>query len=376
VAPNATAQNNVLRVLTWQDDENLHETLIASHRAILSSRFDQAISLFIQAGVGQQLSRILAELPAPSRDRVLTAPETVRRLLYEDSTDLVFFLNSLFAEGYRIQEGEFDVPEPVWTALGDSYFPAGCGSHNMNRSSSRCWQADKVYLAPSVGLGIPVDSISPYAMRWLASISTASIPLTTSEQAAAIEKLSEAISRIKHANSQAHRLICQYTRVIAPRSHPGCLSQFSSFSSERYIGRIGLANLHADCVDLATVMDSLVHESIHSFLYIIEEAHHFLLEPKTANPVTIVSPWSGRELNLHSLLHACLVWFGLFQFWKSVLCRSTGLSGAHKQFERSRRGFDRPELDSELRKSSPYLAPWCRTMLFELVQGIRRGIYD
>jgi hypothetical protein len=119
-----------------------------------------------------------------------------------------------------------------------------------------------------------------------------------------------------------------------------------------------------------------VHESIHSFLYIIEEKYHFLADRSATGPIKVTSPWTGRVLDLHSFLHACHVWFGLWQFWgRAIHAGVFDESIARKYHDESRAGFDKPSLNEALDRASRFLSTWTRDRLFELVADVRRGVY-
>ena len=61
---------------------------------------------------------------------------------------------------------------------------------------------------------------------------------------------------------------------------------------------------------------------IHSLLYTVELDEPFILDREAVENMRIKSPWTGAELPVHSFLHACLVWFGLWQFWSLALHNS------------------------------------------------------
>lgn len=75
--------------------------------------------------------------------------------------------------------------------------------------------------------------------------------------------------------------------------------------------------------DLYETMDFLVHETIHTYLHLIEEEHgRFItndgLLQEWIGEDNIPSPWSKQVIDLSSYSHAILVWAGLSKFWKLV----------------------------------------------------------
>jgi hypothetical protein len=69
---------------------------------------------------------------------------------------------------------------------------------------------------------------------------------------------------------------------------------------------------------LEWLINALLHESIHSYLYKIERTSPFNVLKRCHLPVKIVSAWTGNELFLPSFIHACFVWFGLSNCWLNI----------------------------------------------------------
>jgi hypothetical protein len=103
---------------------------------------------------------------------------------------------------------------------------------------------------------------------------------------------------------------------------------------------MALTNIHRRDLDPAWLMDALVHESIHSLLYNVESLEPFYVSANSQVAFTAESPWTGKKLYLHSFVHACFVWFGLWSFW-SVATDSGHCRTLPTDFfrDRSRRGF-------------------------------------
>src|SRR5205085_8852570 len=73
-------------------------------------------------------------------------------------------------------------------------------------------------------------------------------------------------------------------------------------------------------------VEALVHEAIHQYLYRTElESGNFcdLSELRTYR-----SPWSGKRIPLHSLIHGSFVWFGLLGLWCQLAQTVTDLEEA------------------------------------------------
>jgi hypothetical protein len=76
-----------------------------------------------------------------------------------------------------------------------------------------------------------------------------------------------------------------------------------------------LANLLTAPWTTGAICDAIVHEAIHALVYRLEIIIPLFTDSAAAAAARAESPWSGRSLDLLSLVHACFVWFGLWTFW-------------------------------------------------------------
>jgi len=69
------------------------------------------------------------------------------------------------------------------------------------------------------------------------------------------------------------------------------------------------------------------------------------------------SPWTGSSLTLYTYLHACLIWFALYQFWKVAL-KSTLFphDKVREQFSKCRSGFEKGLLLDRVQNASPVIS--------------------
>jgi HEXXH motif-containing protein len=95
----------------------------------------------------------------------------------------------------------------------------------------------------------------------------------------------------------------------------------SSASNRELIGLCVLVNMHAPADRILVCAEALLHESIHQYLYKIERDDGNFCDLSEAR--TYRSPWTGNRIPLHSLIHACFVWYGLLSLW-SQLARRAG----------------------------------------------------
>ncbi len=90
----------------------------------------------------------------------------------------------------------------------------------------------------------------------------------------------------------------------------------SSASNRELVGLCVLTNIHAPADRVLVCAEALLHESIHQYLYKTERDEGNFCDLSEAR--TYRSPWSGNRIPLHSLIHACFVWYGLLSFWSQL----------------------------------------------------------
>jgi hypothetical protein len=84
--------------------------------------------------------------------------------------------------------------------------------------------------------------------------------------------------------------------------------------------------------------DGLVHESIHCAIDHCEFVAPILTVVQT--DAAIISPWTGRRLDLATFIHASFVWYGLVHFWTLATARHTEPTpGAREMLAIARKGF-------------------------------------
>ena len=88
-------------------------------------------------------------------------------------------------------------------------------------------------------------------------------------------------------------------------------------------------------IDYLDIAEALVHEAIHSLLYMQERCHPWVPAELYAPVPRVVSPWRGRNLALRPFLQACFVWYGILQFWGKAT--TTGTLRPHRWASRCQR---------------------------------------
>jgi hypothetical protein len=353
----------VPQVLTWHPAVALHSHVIAGHRALLEKEYEERLSLFVKAGIGTRACQMTRWLPDSSLDRFLTAPETADRLLHRPRTQFSYFLDALIAE-CRLVGNWIDSSELIWTALFDYCFPAVQDRNGiLNMVAAR-----------RLSNGIPIDLVSPQAETAYFGLPIDSIRLTESEADFAIDRLDLALHAIAKLNGPAAEMIQRYVKVIILRKHAEGEVLYSC-SYDHFPGKMGLLNAQAAGINLCRLMNAVLHEAVHSFLYVLEEGRAFFWDEDVGNKLQLQSPWSGRSLRLHSFVHACYVWFGLWQFWKLAETQKPYTSpDAQIMLERARIGFFKPEMADRIYSLSRYLTRHGK-LVIDLIDDIRRGKY-
>ncbi len=104
---------------------------------------------------------------------------------------------------------------------------------------------------------------------------------------------------------------CQLDRVMLRRCEavPGAASS----SNRDHVGVCVLTNVHLPPDRALICVEALVHESVHQYLYRMELLHGDFCD--LAAPGRHRSPWSGNRIPLHSLVHACFVYYALLGLW-------------------------------------------------------------
>jgi hypothetical protein len=294
-------------------------------------------------------------LPRERRRALLRAPQIASRLLarkegsgLECGPIARALLAELAAAGIV-----HELEEPVWTALGDRLFEA---------HSVAAWRQ------PAAGVldtHIVIDKAGPMDFTSGGQFDLTSYRAT--EAAKAERKVLQAAERLASAVPNAWQFIGDCIDVIALRRATGPDSGYSS-SSFRYNARLMLiVNAHLPTVELAFVGEHMVHEAVHSLLFMYEESERpFVTRHSEAEWIRLRSPWSGKELFLSAYIHACITWYALYWFWSGVERAGAWSKEECDRFkERARRGFDSLPVSRGLAAVREHLSPAASAMLDE-----------
>lgn len=306
-------------VLRWENHQSIldeiHTAYINQLSAALGNTLGQ-ITLQDRAS-GQLLTTLLHLLPNQSFLRLLTAPEISYRLLWKSRHRLEatakFLHNSLIAELARIGQA-VTASSCVWTALGDYQFDS---------------DGSLLFTAPQIAGMMPLDFDSPHAthldLNGQQEVTNFTRPaFSVAQKQLVLERLQVAQQGIYDTDPYIFQFVVDFTKVLILQTDPDMPESFSSGSSGQYVGRSVLANPHLAAIDVVEIAEGLVHEAIHSLLYMQEQQKSWVESNDLYGPTyRTTSPWTGNPLALRPYLQACFVWYGLLHFWSLALAKGT-----------------------------------------------------
>ncbi len=287
----------------------------------------------------------LAEAPLL---RILGAPECGWQIAHYFLAPSPRLLDEL--EGWLAVEQALLGGEPPerggWSALGDHYFADPYAAAEPDRWGLPTGPEAR-YAAPTHA-GIVLDFASPAARRPTkagaeraerAERADEPAPMSISERQLTIGRVTAALGTLA-ASPAAYAFVTSLTRVIAPRRDSARAGFYTSASQRSAIGRCALINPFGPRVSQAMIISSLVHEAIHTYLYIDEQRRPLVTDWGHASDTMVTSPWTGGALSVPTYLHACYVWHGLANLWsRPEMIRAVGEAAAQEQRMRAVAGF-------------------------------------
>lgn len=359
-------------LLTWRHEADLLDRCVA-----LRARYQGSIAAALAAalariardghdGAGRcaRLRDTVDTLAPGALTKILEAPETCFQLVKrrdQEPARLVRFLERAIGLERAAQREAVCFSGPAWSVLGDRYVP-GPSSDSLETDLERYgWLGDpsQPYRALDRD-GIVIDFFSPYAARPLAQNNfrpdfAPPIPYTNEQAATVAPRIVAAFEAIESIGGAGIGFVRAMIRTIMPR--PDAASGLFSGSSNRgHMGRVNLFNPHLDYISHHNVANSLIHESIHIMLYLIEQGGRPVEDNDVLYNDFVESPWSGRPIHLLAYIHASFVWYGLYHFWSlpEVAKQMDGLVRQH-YLNFIVRGFERGEMLARLVRFEPYI---------------------
>lgn len=330
------------RFLAWGEADSFLDMINALDYQTCQFRVHHALNEIekINSTIGAAMCTALEELPGWAAVRFAIAPAT-RRLIalwHKDPVRHVASLCQALKAEQRLS-GKVVSGEGCWTALGDFFVTNKVGDFNAPRMGN--WGPDVNVRAPRLKQLIPVDAVSPN-LNDTSSPNIAFEPHTPEEFAAVAQKLEAAMDVVDSVARASAQMIKRCVKVViavgTTENGVGSSSQYS------LPGQVLLRSSATS--PEAEIASALVHEAIHQVLFVLESGERFVNEKALpAAHMKIVSPWSGRQLKIHSYFHACFVWYGLVTFWRralsspSLAADSIGKHAMEAQLNEALRGF-------------------------------------
>jgi hypothetical protein len=173
--------------------------------------------------------------------------------------------------------------------------------------------------------GIPVDFDSGFSFPSRDANAGELRPLSPERAHLVRQRLKAALDALGQGNLVASEFVRLMIRRMAVRDEARHPEGPASCSFGELIGLVLLTNLPGERADVVWLIDALVHESIHAALFLCEAMRDSWSLDK--NPAACLrSPWSGNVLACNQYVHACFVWFGLAQLWKSWPAGAGGIA--------------------------------------------------
>jgi hypothetical protein len=260
---------------------------------------------------------VVRALPKPNQQRLLLAPRSFNLLLSssEPGPEEVGKLKKLIGMEQHLCRQGSEYQRNDWSALGDYYLPSDMETGDrLDDGLLTAWSPRQSFNAPALG-HIVLDAYSPYPDTPYPADVGEVTTITAEEIAIATKRLEESLNYIRSISRVAASTIDESVQVVTPARAPNSPEVTVALSQRTTIGRVGMINLHSDRWTVYKTSNSLVHEAIHSLIYKLELACDLYTDNAGPWRIEAVSPWTGRTLFVHSFVHACFVWFGLWKFW-------------------------------------------------------------
>lgn len=354
---------SVPEVLAWRTTAGTVDHIIEGHASLLGEAFRQMLGGPPASKAGDQLQDLVRSLPEEVITRLVSAPESCRRLRYGKDPGAEFFVESALAERQRSGAGDPIVDEGVWSALGDCWFPTHPGS------------VEAVFQAPVLSNGVVVDLVSPRGARLLRAYGRTLPSAGSVDVQTVVAKLEDALAVMGAVSPATARFFSSFVQVVIPWEDPRSPRGRASLSDTRWVGAVACANVTA--VHELHLVDMLIHESVHSLLGMVEEYEPMISDLDAVGAVRVASPWTGTPLHPRNFLHASFVWFALRQFWRTASGRGIAEeTRVDRLLNQAGSGFHSPVLWESLSEVAAHLSPPAAQTIPAFFDAVTTGAYD
>jgi hypothetical protein len=339
--------------LTWAPEhrDNMMALYDAYH-ATVCRYLGHVLATFRRADhqEGLRAERALCELEDIQFSWIVRAPSTAQAVFcrpHDLDWCAAHLLRSVAAE--RVRSGAPPTAnEENWSASGDLAVYLGRGFKGVLPENQTGY-----YTTAGIFTDCPLDFRSPHALgihvsgnypqlSYEASSDRVAAGNTdfysTDEETELASVLRDVLARIDVVSPHVGWMTRTFTLSLVVRRN--CREPWLvSGSDGQFTGRTTLVNPLG--VSKSVLADALVHEAIHSILYMQER-----MEPWVNNEdvffgegYSAVSPWSGRTLTPRQFMQACFVWRGLYAFWMTATSDIFDDVDVMRQRAQARKGF-------------------------------------
>jgi hypothetical protein len=345
---------NICNLFRWDNASEVPKKWSINYGNILHNAFMEVIT---KNDDDILLLDAYSMLAKDDKEAFLRSPQVASQVLKEksrknnewNSGQISSFLLAALARNNVISE----LPFPVWTALGDQYLEPQKPEHWNKAPDSFLGELDVV---------LDVESFTDFSCEATGNL----VHLDKVEICSATSKLNSAVNLISRTSANALSFWAQCVDVVALRKTECKSSKLSSSSFFRNARLSLISNSHLECVDTELMADALIHEAIHSLLFMYEEIDMPFVNPTSElKDALIVSPWTGNSISLPSYVHACVVWYGLYWFWNTET--SCGIPERRNYLKnRAKAGFFHKPFSTGLHSYTSILSPAILELLTEI----------
>lgn len=330
---------DLVGTLKWSTELGIAGSWKAEYLAALEQRFARLCSL---DEAGTELSKAFELLSARQRDEILSYPFIADRLGRTQAASRRQTVQALADATIDILSGKLLLPTSLRLCL------------------------------PAVGSDLIVDFDTPLQIAKRGDADPGLKPVTPSQCDPIRAKLHEAMEILAHHAVTALRFTSSFIYLLCIREEAGDRAAFSSVSFGCYPGLALLSNCHSPDVGAHKLADALVHEAIHSALFLFETTKHPLLTGQPPAHLLLQSPWTGRQLSVDSYVQACFVWYGLAHLWKQMTSGADEIGEAATFLRQAQGGFRLAPVSGQNRAAlSEFCAPDTFHCLQELESELR-----
>jgi hypothetical protein len=315
-------------LLRWQSTADLDgacEALRLRHQSIVGEAIGRLLAT-LATGNSTTVERVsqvrigFDSLCSKALERILEAPETCYRVLRSPAASALQFLEDAITMERRRLGTPIAPLRGLWSATGDMYVPpqpAGSQSHVTNVG----WLTDPAIPFQAATFDdIVIDFHSPSAARKLEQNNyrpdfAPPMPYSDHQVDCVTPKIVQALAGLSEVGGAPMIFVQRMLRTLHPRPELGD-DRFNGSSNRIYPGRANLFNPHLQYINKSNIVNSLIHEAVHTFLYLTEQREMPAQDTHVLYYDLIESPWSKRSIHLLSYIHASFVWYALFHFWK------------------------------------------------------------